>query len=360
MGDAVRVVVGANAGSAAQQLVAAVGRFGACLQRLSSAAEALAGDSTWAGATADRFRLDHRQMAARTEQLNAALGRMAQGARSVVDRIDQEDAKGMAATVPTAIAASAVSGPGAVLGQAAAQDSGGLSHRPDLPEPPPLPTDPRFPPVIGWGGPGVPVVNEKGAFQPDHGGDYKVDHYDQERAQQLMNYGQMIATGSHLYPGDDAARFFQHYLNGSGSDLNYSAEAPYTQSQVFQNLVNQTVRDHIALALATGKSDFDSGYLYNADMFPDNPDWTGAIKGCFFRVSGHRTPQGTWETRLRITSYYQFVPGANFAHGLANGEKLHELERLGIARNYHSIGTATMEFDNNGEWVLPDPPMSGF
>ncbi|MFE8950355.1 WXG100 family type VII secretion target [Streptomyces sp. NPDC007856] len=148
MADAVRVVVGVNAGSAAQQFVAAAGRFSTSLQSVSVTAEALAGDHVWAGAAADRFRLEYREMAAHAEQLSAALRHMAQGARSVIDRIDQEDAAGAApAAFPAVSGASA-----GAAGNAPASAEAAVPQLDAVPRPKPgLP--PHYPSVAlssGW------------------------------------------------------------------------------------------------------------------------------------------------------------------------------------------------------------------
>ncbi|MCD9875378.1 WXG100 family type VII secretion target [Streptomyces guryensis] len=342
-----KVLVGASAPNSAREFTLAVSRFEGAATSVESLADRLASSSSWQGQTAQLFAREREQFTQRMTAMRQALSRIAQAAQAIVQAIEETDRQG-AEQLPNA--PSSVSPALAMAANAPLLPQGPLP-----PEPPPLATDPRFPPVVGWAGPDLPVVNAKGAFQPDHGNDYGADQPD-STTPLLQDYAESIAGGSYLYPGADAARFFQHYLDGSGSDLHFSSLDPYTQSQKFQHMVDQTVRDQVALARATGKNGFDSGYIYNSDMFPDNGNWTGAIKGCFVRVAGHQTPQGTWETTLQISSYYQFVPGANFGPlDAANGAALHELERMGVARNYHSLGTATLEFDDNGSWILPDP-----
>lgn len=143
-----------------------------------------------------------------------------------------------------------------------------------------------------------------------------------------------------------AAHWFNHYLNGSGSDLNFDAAQPYKDDPRFRSLVNGTIRTKITES--PGEPDFDSGYLYHAAPFSTD-DWHNAIGGSFYRTTGHRNPDGSWIVKLRITSYYQFRDGVNFPP--VQGSDMRDLERDGIAKNFREIGTATLIYDRNGNFV---------
>ena len=113
----------------------------------------------------------------------------------------------------------------------------------------------------------------------------------------------------------------------------------------------------ITKAQASGQTSFDTGYVYNPNPFPDNANWTGAMRGSFHRVVGYRAPDGNWVTTLQVTSYYQFVPNHDFGPGgLANGGVLHQVEREGLAQDYHSIGTGTVTYDSQEKMISTTGP----
>ncbi|MGY4928466.1 RNase A-like domain-containing protein [Streptomyces sp. 900105755] len=92
---AVRVMVGATAASVAQRLVTQAESFHTAVERLTAAADALANQTSWDGATAQQFRAEHQVLASRARILSAALQRVAHAAASVIETIDTEDANGM-------------------------------------------------------------------------------------------------------------------------------------------------------------------------------------------------------------------------------------------------------------------------
>jgi hypothetical protein len=81
----------------------------------------------------------------------------------------------------------------------------------------------------GW--PGKYIVNEKGAFQndtvPDYGADSIFNRIEPIIVGQEIAYAEAIAAFSNIYPGSDAAGFFQHYLNGTGTDRRFDSTVPY-------------------------------------------------------------------------------------------------------------------------------------
>jgi hypothetical protein len=214
------------------------------------------------------------------------------------------------------------------------------------------------------------VYTKEGAFQQNEANDYdswpwydKLLTEDDKTDLETAGLAEAFMSAEHL---TDAREFFEHYEDGSGSDLRFDAAEPYQASPHFKSLVNGTVRDEIRLADASGKTSFDSGYVYHTDPFPDSKDWHNAIGGCYYRVAGHRGPQGTWVTQLRITSYYQFRDGHNFGnigplHGLVQGSAMRNLERVGIAQNYHEIGRATLVYHPDGSLkdIVQPPTVPG-
>jgi hypothetical protein len=334
---ATQVLVGANAADLARQFLAAAQQFTTATTTVASSAAKLADQGEWTGRTATTFAADQQHMAGILRTIGPTVERMAQGALSVIETIDNDDTAGK---TDLAAAGNALMS-GARL--AAARST--------------------YPPVIGWDNAkdGTVVVNDKGAFQPDHGNDYQKDAWikfaDPTFVNSQIAYAEAIAVASHLMPGPDAAHFFQHYLNGDGTDFHFDSTIPYHASNNFKSLVDTAAANGIKKAQASGQTSFDSGYIYNNTPFPDSGNWTGAVGGSFHRVVGHLTPDGNWVTTVQITSYYQFVPGHDFGPlKLANGAILHELEREGIAQDYHSLGTGTVTYNSKGKPISTAGP----
>lgn len=213
-------------------------------------------------------------------------------------------------------------------------------------------------PVKGWdyAKDGRPTVGAAGAYQPDHGNDYGQDENKPIASPRwvahLKSWAEQIAFLSNLDPGTDASHFFQHYLDGTGSDLDYNSTAPYETCAYFASNVDQDAQTGIQQATAAGLDDFDSDFTYDPNQFKGSANWTGAVGGSFRRVTGHRDADGTWTVTVQVTSLYQFVKDHNFGpFGYANGEMLHQLERDGAAKNYHSIGTGQILYDSSGNFV---------
>lgn len=333
MAPGVRVVVGSNAPAAARQLVEEVGRLEAAARRVLAAAAALADERVWSGSTADQFEHVRQELIGRLGKMTATLHRLAAAAKTVIEDIESHDAKGASAFA-------------------------------------------TLPPVSGWDSKddGKAVVTDAGAFQPDdpnyhHGSeeDFSLTPWGapvtMAKDLALEGYGQFLDTGSLVYAGPNSEQFFKHYLDGSGSDLDYDAAEPYKASHHYAGVVNNQVQQGIAGAQATGATSFDSGYVYEADPFPDSKDWHNALGSHFMRVTGHENPDGTWTVQMSATSNYQFRKGDDFGPELPvpnepgewfqpiNGGALQDLANSGLAKNYHSIGTTTLTYGPDGKLI---------
>jgi len=317
------VLVGADAAGSARELVAAAKRFGAAIDVLSASAARLADQRTWQGATAERFRREQQALTTHLSLMSASMTRMASGAQTVIDTIDRDD----------------------VLGAAR------LGSRPGG-------TTSKHPPVHGWNAEdGTVVVDDQGAFQPDHGNnDYgaaeSARYIDPTSGYGEAVYAEAIAAGSRFSNGPESSEYFQHYLDGTGTDKHYDSTRPYRESPHFRSLVDSDVQAQIKQAEVAGKNSFDSGYIYDPSPFPDNKNWYGAVNGSFRRVTGRRAADGSWVVTLQMTSYYQFRNGQHFGPlGLASGRILHDMERQGVAKNFRLLGTGTIVYDSH---VDPD------
>ncbi len=123
-----------------------------------------------------------------------------------------------------------------------------------------------------------------------------------------------------------AAHWFNHYLNGSGSDLNFDAAQPYKDDPRFRSLVNGTIRTKITES--PGEPDFDSGYLYHAAPFSTD-DWHNAIGGR--TASSRRLPRESTDSasiHLHQTPKIRPPPPASCA--LANRVVRHTTAHHGV------------------------------
>ncbi len=350
MADRVRVVVGANAAVGARRFAALAGQLGAAARSLAASSKALADQSGWRGGAAARFRQDRQRMTALLDRLVPAMERMAKGAQSVVDDIDRADASG-AAKMPAA--------PNVTTASAGAAGAGGSTPAVELAA---YTTDTghgRF-----W--PEDTVLNQDGAFQPSINGK---DYNSIPRTPAIVDYYNTTAQEAHAYlylmGGPNAGQFFSHYLQGSGQDLNFDSTVPYYDSANFASMVDKTAAEQIAAAEATGTSAFDSGWIYDAipggrsgtpqSPFTDSADWNLAVGKGYYRLVGHRTPEGTWQTTLQMTSYYDFHESQNFGHGVT-GHDMHALHQAGIAQDFREIGSGSLFFDSTGGHILPVAP----
>lgn len=341
------VVVDGGAAATVQDLLGRIRTVNTLLARIATLAGSLADPEFWDSAGAERFRANSGTFTGNARTAGQALETTATSALTSIQGIDNADAaNGVGGSGPAgAVVPMGFTSPG----------SSGL------------------PPVYGWPPKNPPpVVDEDGAFQPDSGEDFgkdwwftvaEIDDLPALTSDPLVaqeGYAWAIVAGARLKYGPDAANFFAHYLEGTGSDLRFDSTDPYHESTIFQNNVDKMAFDAINKAKADGRSSFDSGYVYTAHPFgtdkvkDGDKNWYGAIDSCFVRTSGHRKANGTWVTDLQVTSYYQFTNQETFGpYGLARGDILHEMEREGLAKDFRSIGTGTLTYDKDGK------PISG-
>jgi WXG100 family type VII secretion target len=95
MAMAMKVVVGPNAQSNAQQFLSAVQTFSQEIQKIQSAGQKLASSGDWEGASAKKFHDDLDQFTRAAHQMGQSLTHMAQGAKSVITTIDTTDQQGV-------------------------------------------------------------------------------------------------------------------------------------------------------------------------------------------------------------------------------------------------------------------------
>ncbi|MFK0288712.1 WXG100 family type VII secretion target [Streptomyces sp. NPDC090499] len=93
---AVKVLVGANAQTEAQQFLSAVQAFRSELTRIQSAGQKLANSGEWQGQSAQKFDADFAKFRTASQQMAHSLEQMAQGAKTVITNIDTTDAQGAA------------------------------------------------------------------------------------------------------------------------------------------------------------------------------------------------------------------------------------------------------------------------
>jgi hypothetical protein len=165
----------------------------------------------------------------------------------------------------------------------------------------------------------------------------------------------------------NAQKFFGHYEDNTGTDLNFDPTVPYRESSgtqlSFSAVVNNTAKCWIG-RVSGGASTFDSGYLdyppNNGDGTPgstadwNNDDWRNAVGHAFFRVTGSLQANGDWVVHLQLTSYYQFRYGVNFY--LFRGGDMRRLEIIGWAENFRSIGNGALTFNASGSPRVPEIP----
>ena len=207
-----------------------------------------------------------------------------------------------------------------------------------------------------------PTCDQTGAFQNDQPNDYGLTKADPALlADALAN----AETGKKVLAAlPKAIEFFNHYLDGTGSDLNFDSTQPYKASSDLRISVDNTVAALVTSANNTKANTFDSGYQrFEFDKIHDT-EWAAAMGGCFYRVAGSLQSDGTWSVRFQLTSYYQFRDGINFTVPLTSitvyGTKMRYLEKVGKARNFREVGAGTLTYTHTGDptWI-PAAPVGG-
>lgn len=211
-----------------------------------------------------------------------------------------------------------------------------------------------------------PICSETGAFQKNVSDDYNTvtpdNILDFEHWNEYRKYAQEISIAMMARRLPITHEFFQHYLDGTGNDLNFDSTTAYYTSTGFSSTVDNTVMQEIAKR-GQGATTFDSGWNdYPPADVPTtawkNYDWQNSVGHGFFRVTGQLQKDGTWHVRLQLTSYYQFRAGEDFyTHGylVAKGADMRHLEQLGWAKNFREIGTGNLKYKADGLDVYPIP-----
>ena len=91
---AVQVLVGANAATDAQAFLTQVTNFTTAVTQLQTAGNKLTNQSEWQGASATRFDGDYTAFLKQIKLIETSLTNMANGAKTVIDSIDQADTGG--------------------------------------------------------------------------------------------------------------------------------------------------------------------------------------------------------------------------------------------------------------------------
>jgi hypothetical protein len=168
-------------------------------------------------------------------------------------------------------------------------------------------------------------------------------------------------------PLPDAQRFFGHYEDNTGTDLNFDSTVPYFASTggtiadgnaSFSVAVNDQVDQWISRVHGSAGT-FDSGWLDYPLMVNgklgdtknwNDDNWRMAFGHGFFRVVGTRNADSTWSVSLQLTSYYQFRDGSPISAGplTVQGDDMRRLEVIGWAQNYDEVGTGSLLFNSAG------------
>jgi len=91
---AVQVLVGANAATDAQAFLTQITNFTNAVKQLQTAGNKLSNQSEWQGVSAKKFDEDYAQFSKQIALMETSLTNMAQGAKTVIDSIDQADTSG--------------------------------------------------------------------------------------------------------------------------------------------------------------------------------------------------------------------------------------------------------------------------
>jgi uncharacterized protein YukE len=91
---AVQVLVGANAATDAQAFLTQVTNFTNAVTQLQTAGNKLSNQAEWQGASATKFDADYTQFVRQVKLMETSLTSMANGAKTVIDSIDQADTSG--------------------------------------------------------------------------------------------------------------------------------------------------------------------------------------------------------------------------------------------------------------------------
>jgi uncharacterized protein YukE len=91
---AVQVLVGINAGADAQAFLTQVTNFQTAVTALQSAGNKLSNQSEWQGVSQKKFQDDYTKFLSQVKLMETSLTTMGNGAKSVIDSIDQTDTAG--------------------------------------------------------------------------------------------------------------------------------------------------------------------------------------------------------------------------------------------------------------------------
>jgi hypothetical protein len=165
-----------------------------------------------------------------------------------------------------------------------------------------------------------------------------------EIAEALAAYDYFNAQGD-----THAALFLDDYTDAAGGTRTFNSSDAYNASTDFKATVDGQASSWIT-TIGGYAPTFDSGYIgYPADfdLTKWGDDFHYAVGHCYFRVNGVRSGDH-WVVSLTITEMYQFKDGQSFAAGLVTGDDLRNLQRHGLARSIHLVGTTGMNFNLSG------------
>ena len=153
----------------------------------------------------------------------------------------------------------------------------------------------------------------------------------------------------------DAAEFFDHYMNGNGSDYHFNALDAIDLADGSSDLRDAfwaTVQQEYEAAINEDKKTFSSGWEYQQFSAADSLDWYFALRGCNVRISGEIQPDGLLSLRLQIDSRYQFQTGQTaHAAGLSvDLGRFAQLARDGQATPFLVYGDGSETVDPSTLW----------